>query len=226
MTLSVPSTRRSVHAVLARLALGAGAVAASAGFAQASILDVNFEAYAVGRLGAPWSVTPSSGGSTASIESTGTVDHGKVLLLRGATSSNYLIASLGLFSSAPEATVKVDVKPATGASFIWSFHGAGTSIGRRRIRLQRAPGSTTLVAQTVPSGSTNCGTLQSVVWSTIMLIVHSQTRTFDVRINGTPTCTGISTGLSPPFNKVSVMDAGNEGWGGDVRFDNILVTVP
>lgn len=59
------------------------------------------------------------------------------------------------------------------------------------------------------------------------LKVHTRSipHTFDVLINGMPTaCIGAETGLSPPFTDVSVMDASNEGWAGDVRFDNIKVT--
>jgi hypothetical protein len=63
----------------------------------------------------------------------------------------------------------------------------------------------------------------------VTLTVHATAwpHTFDVRINGAPTaCTGIETGLSPPFNAVSVMDASNEGWGGSVLLDAIAVTTP
>jgi hypothetical protein len=95
--------------------------------------------------------------------------------------------------------------------------------------VQRAPGSTALVAQTVPSGSTTCGPLPSDVWSRIGLIVHTRQfpHTFDVRIDGKHTaCKGVATGLSPPFNKVGVMDAANEQWGGRVYFDDIMVAAP
>jgi hypothetical protein len=179
-------------------------------------------------VGAPWTVT-ATGASTASVVST--TDHGKALKLHGSpVSGDFLTALRGLSSSTSEINVQVDINPNSGASFIWSLQGAGDTLGARRIRLQRAPNSTTLVASTSPSGNTNCGTVASGVWSTVTLIVHTPTcsgHTFDVRINGAATaCTGIATGIDVPFNGVSVMDASNDGWGGDVLFDNILVTTP
>lgn len=199
--------------------------------AATTVLSVNFETTPVGALGSPWFVSPSPSttASTARVVSTSTT-HGRVLLLHGATTEgNYLIASRSLSSSATQISSAVDILPAAGSSFIWSLHGAGSSIGSRRIRLQRAPGTTMLVAQTVPSGSTSCGNVPNGVWSRVTLIVYTQTfpHTFDVLINGTLTaCRKITANLSPPFNAVSVMDASNAGWGGDVRFDNILVTTP
>jgi hypothetical protein len=193
-----------------------------------SILFVDFESSPLGTLGAPWAVT-SAGASTASIVSTG--DHGKALRLHGSTvSGEFLIASLGLSSSASDINVAVAIRPSASAAFVWSLEGAGSSIGARRIRLQRAPGSTMLVASTSPSGNTNCGPLASNAWSTVTLIVHTQMctqRSFDVLINGAATsCTGIATGISAPYNAVSVMDASNAGWGGDVLFDEIVATAP
>jgi hypothetical protein len=193
--------------------------------ATTSILEVDFENYTIGPLGAPWIVTVNSGRSSASTASIiNTSDHGKVLRLLGSKiSADFLIASLGLSSSDTEVTVEVDVKPEPDSSFSWGFYGAGPSLGSREIRLERAPGSTTLIAQTVPAGRTACGTLLDD-WSHITLTIHTQQlpHTFDVAIDGLPTCTGIETGLIPPFSHVSVTDASNAHWGGSVLFDNIL----
>jgi hypothetical protein len=59
----------------------------------------------------------------------------------------------------------------------------------------------------------------------VELVVHTQRspHTFDVRIDGAATaCTGSTTEMSAPFTSVSVMDASNAGFGGDVDFDDIL----
>src|SRR5262249_7140903 len=126
-----------------------------------------------------------------------------------------------------EIQYSVNLKPSAGSAFLTALNGAGSSLGARRIRLQRAPGSTTLVAQTSPSGSTNCGPVADRTWSAVGPNVHAAVlpHTFDVLINGAPTsCTGITTGLSSPFTGINVMDASNEGWGGIVQFDDFLVT--
>jgi hypothetical protein len=209
-------------------ALAAAAAASSPALALTSVLSVDFESYRLGPLGAPWSIVANPGSaSTARIVST--PDHGKALLLHGSKAADFLITSLKLASSASQIGVDVNINPETGAAFVWSFHGAGPSIGSRRIRLQREPGSTTLVASTSPSGNTSCGTLPSNGWSRVTLLVHGDAlpHTFDVRINGSATaCRGVVTRLSPPFSQVSVMDASNAGWGGKVLFDNISVTTP
>ena len=214
--------RRTYVGLMAVAVLLIGGHSASA--VATTILSEHFEDDPLGPLGPEWSVMPEGSQSTVAV--TDTTDHGHVLRLRGSPAGDYLIASRAFSSTATLITVNVDIKPNAGASFIWSLHGAGTSIGRRRIRLQRAPGSEVLVAQTVPSGSTNCGTLPSGVWSTVTLRLDAVARRFDVLIDGAPTCTGVSAGLQPPFNSVKVMDAGNEGWGGTVRFDNIEIATP
>jgi hypothetical protein len=194
--------------------------------ALTQVVAVDFESYPLGSLGSPWSVSPASGPSTVSVVST--ADHGKALLLHGSNSA-YLIASLPFSASATQITTEADIKPDSGAAFIWTLTGAGSSIGRRRIRLQRPPGTETLQVQTVPAGTVNCATLHSGVWSSVKLVVHAQTwpHTADVLINDAPTaCSNLTVGLSPPFNGVQVMDAGNEGYAGNVRFDNITATTP
>jgi hypothetical protein len=189
-------------------------------------IAIDFESYPLGPLGSPWSVSPPSGPSTVTIMNT--ADHGKVLRLHGDNAA-YLFATLAFSSSATEITTSVDVRPATGASFIWILNGAGSSIGRRRIRLQHPPGTDVLQVQTVPAGTVNCGRVPSNLWSKVTLVVHAQSwpHTADVLINGAPTaCSRLDVGLSPPFSSVQIMDAGNDGWAGNVDFDNIAVTTP
>lgn len=190
-----------------------------------TVLHEDFEDDALGSLGAAWTVSSAGSGS---VSIANTRDHGHALLLQGSrTVGEFLTASLAISSSSTDITTQVDIKPASGASFIWTLNGAGSSLGRRRIRLQQEPGSTTLVASTAPSGNTSCGTLPSGAWSKVTLIVHTVPGTFDVLIDDASTaCSGVAAGIQPPFNSVSVMDASNDGWGGIVRFDDIDVTTP
>jgi hypothetical protein len=190
-----------------------------------TVLHEDFEDDALGALGAPWTITSAGGGSASIVNTT---DHGHVLRLVGSSAEgSFLIATRVITSSSPDITTAVDIRPNSGAAFIWTLNGAGSSIGRRRIRLQQTPGSTTLESNTVPGGTVSCGALPSGAWTRVTLNVHTVSGTFDVLIAGAPTsCTAIATGLKPPFTSVSVMDASNIGWGGSVRFDNIDVTTP
>jgi len=214
----------TTRARLAALALCASASAAAP--AATTMLDVDFEDDALGPLGPPWVVFPGNGASSVSI-----VDvpgrHGHVLQLDADPSEGEFLTASDAFSASQRRIVsRVDIRPQAGAAFIWSLTGAGASLGARRIRLQLAPGSDVLDAQTSPSGETACGRLPQGKWSRVTLSVDArfEPHTFDVLIDGQPTaCTGIVTGLGPPFDGVTVMDASNAGWGGRTQFDNILV---
>jgi len=215
---------RSFVVPFAALALFIGL--GSSALALTTVLHETFETYAVGPLGAPWSVT-KSGSSRADVVNPTT---GKHLLFHGGTADgDYMLVRRNFSSAATEIVVNADLNPAANSSFVWELHGAGSSIGRRYIRLQRFVGSTMLISYTVPGGSRNCAPLPSGVWSRVTLKVHATTypHTFDVLINGTPTaCTGLSTGLSPTFTYVSITDINAVGYGGDTRFDNLDVTTP
>lgn len=215
-----PPSRRIARGVAAVLAASLGTNAGAA-----IVFQENFESDPVGSLDANWTVTSAGASTVGVVDST---DHGHVMRMFGSpTAGHFLFATRGFSSSSFEIGTRADIRPSTGASFLWILNGAGTSIGRRRIRLQLPPGSTVLEAQTVPSGTTRCGTLPRGAWSQVTLMVNAQLRRFDVLINGRPTaCTSVRADIQPPFRSVSVMDASNEGWGGAVRFDNLQVATP
>jgi hypothetical protein len=193
-----------------------------------TLLGVNFDAHPLGMLGAMWAISVE-GGSSVAVASTS--DHGNVLKLHGSTAEGeFIAASTAISSSAKELHVQVDVRPDSGASFVWQLNGSGPAENDHHIRLQRAPGTTRLVASASPNGNSDCGPLPSATWSTITLVVHTNAcaqQTFDVLVNGMGTlCSGIATGMGPPYTAVLIMDPSNPGWGGDVLFDNIVVTTP
>jgi hypothetical protein len=193
-----------------------------------SVAGADFEDYAVGSLTSPWTLTPSASASQMGIENTS--DHGNVLLLQGSTGyGDYRIGKLGGFSISSDVVASTDINPESGASFVWSLHGQGSGPYARRIRLERAPGSTTLVASSLPTGTVDCGSLDSDTWSNIALVVRAEQtpHTFDLLINGQPTaCTGLEVVTDPPFTSVQLMDASNLNWGGNVRLDNVAVSTP
>jgi hypothetical protein len=194
-----------------------------------TLMGVNFESYAVGSLSSPWSQMPAASltDSRAVIQSTS--DHGKVLAIEGsAAMGDYLTAKLDM-SISTDIVASVDVNPDSSGAFVWSVHGQGGSTYKRRVRLQRWPGSTRLIATASPAGDRDCGSLASARWTKLTLVIHTQTvpSTFDVLIDGNRTaCTGLQTSVTPPFTSVQIMDASNSGWGGRVRFDNIQLARP
>lgn len=188
-----------------------------------TVTGADFEGYSVGPLGSPWQVSRSLT-TQANVESTS--DHGKVLQFRGSSAAgDFLIARLTTSVSA-DMVASIDVKPDSGSSFIWSVH---TPRYKSRIRVERWPGSGQLIANAPGSGGdVDCGSLPAGEWSQVRLVVHtSPSVTFDVLLDGIPTaCQDIETSLSPGFTLVQLYDSSSQGWGGNVRFDNVTVLTP
>lgn len=194
-----------------------------------TLLVEDFEGEA--QLTAPWSWAPAAADSDTRAVVTSASGHGKVMRLEGSEAyGQYMIAYLPVPAPAPaDVVASVDVNPDQGAAFVWSLYGQGSGTYKRRVRLQRWPGSTTLVATSNPTGDADCGPLPSGSWTNLTLVMHAQEtpHTFDVLINGEPSsCTGIEVVTNPPYNRVEIMDASNEGWGGNTEFDNIRVAQP
>jgi hypothetical protein len=195
--------------------------------ADTTVLSENFQTTPTGPLGPPWIVGSNGSADASTAVVVDTPDHGRALNLRGNTINGAFLTATRTFSlSATEAQYSFAVNASPGSAFVAALHGTGT-YSSRRIRLQQAAGSTTLVAQ-ASSGATNCGSLTPGAWSTVTLRAHETVlpHTFDVLINGAPTCTGLATNQRAPFTGISVMDPANEGFGGSVLFDDLLVTTP
>lgn len=190
--------------------------------AATTFISSSFDDDPLGTPSAPWQVY-GAGASTVSIVNAGAA-HGHAMRLDGdAATGAFVIATAGFDTSLPRIDARFDVRPHAGASFIWSLTGPGSY---SRVRLQLDPGSTTLIAQTSPSGDTACGRLPAGRWTRVSFSVDTTRtpHTFSVQLDGQATaCTDIETNLGPPFGDVGVMDASNEGWGGRVLFDNFLV---
>jgi hypothetical protein len=92
----------------------------------------------------------------------------------------------------------------------------------KQLRLQRVPGSPNLVAAAA-TGMVTCGAIAPDTSTLVTLVVHAMPpRTFDVLLDGAATaCTGLATGLEPPFVGFEIMDPSNEGYGGRVTFDGL-----
>ena len=166
-----------------------------------TVMGVDFEDYAAGPLGAPWQVSRSLTGQ-ATIENAG--GHGQAIHIHGSPASgDFVLARLSM-SVPSDLVASVDVNPADGAAFVWTVHGTGVSLYKRRIRLERSAGTERLIASAPPSGDTDCGAaLPSGTWSTLTLVVHTaqQPSTFDVLVDGNATeCSGLAAYVTKPFN--------------------------
>jgi hypothetical protein len=191
--------------------------------------SMNFEEAALGPLAQSRAWTGRQTGASRA-EVVEVPDHGRALLVEGSpTSGDYLIYTAELAPLSGEVTLEFDVRPAPGSTPTFLALGAGTTFRSRQLRLFRGPDADALIAGT-PSGAVTCEPVRSGVWSHIALRLHLQERprTFDILINGQPSsrCSGLTTQLKAPITGVGVMDPANDGYGGEVYWDNIVGGAP
>jgi hypothetical protein len=211
-----------VAALVGLAALLAAGLAPASPAAAANLFSVDFESYATGPLGSPWFIS-KGGSSSASIVSTS--DHGKVLRLNGGPQAGaFLTAVLSTPQRAGDLTVQFDVKPASGAAWGFEVFSASSRYPSQGIRLTALPGSGTVQGSNTSTGQ-SCGALRAGSWSRVAIVIHYAARTYDLRYNGTASqCSALPFKLpspSDPFAGIRVRDYSNDGYGGQVDWDNI-----
>jgi hypothetical protein len=160
--------------------------------------------------------TASSGTSSATELSAS--QGGPGMVIHGGTElGSYYLAMYNATTPA-DATARFTVKPGTGAAFVYILRGTGSSYIKRQLRLERLPGSTTLQAAAT-TGVVACGSVASDKPTNVALVFHPASQTFDVLIGGAASaCTALPTRMGAPVVGFSLMDASNEGYGGEVEF--------
>jgi hypothetical protein len=140
----------------------------------------------------------------------------------GMESGAYAIATYGATPGSGDATLEATVTPTAGASFVYMLIGTGSSYAKRQLRLERLPGASELQAASA-DGTVACGTLEDRP-TAVTLVFHAATQRFDVLLDGAPTqCTGLSTKIQAPVAGFQMMDASNEGYGGEVAFSDLAM---
>jgi hypothetical protein len=136
----------------------------------------------------------------------------------------FLIATYDLEPGLTDATGSFTVTPAIDAAFVYTLRGSGTGYSGKQLRLQRRPGSDQLEAA-ASTGSVSCGVVASDISTPVNLQFNAASHTFTVLINGAPssTCTSLPTKLEPPIVGFHLMDASNDGWGGEVEFRSLTL---
>jgi hypothetical protein len=140
----------------------------------------------------------------------------------GMESGAYAIATYGATPGSGDATLEATVTPTAGASFVYTLIGAGSSYAKRQLRLERLPGASELQAASA-NGTVACGTLDDKP-TAVTLVFHAASQRFDVLLDGEATqCTGLSTKVQAPVAGFQMMDASNEGYGGEVEFSDLAM---
>jgi hypothetical protein len=135
----------------------------------------------------------------------------------------FVIASYSASTGSHDATAELTVTPTGGASFVYSLIGTGGSYAKRQLRLERTPGSSSLTAAST-RGNITCGTVAAGKATTVTLVYRGASQTFDVLLDGSASaCTNLPTRIQPPVVGFTLMDASNEGYGGQVQFSDLAV---
>lgn len=136
---------------------------------------------------------------------------------------SFVAASYGATTGSSGATAGFTVTPAPGAAFVYFLLGSGSRYTTQQLRVQRTPGSSALEAA-ASTGNVTCGTLASGTPTSLSVVFHAASGTFDVLIGGAASgCTSLPTKLLPPVVGFGMMDASNEGWGGVVDFTDLTM---
>jgi hypothetical protein len=147
---------------------------------------------------------------------------GTAVQINGGTDpAAYAMVTYPIATGAMRATGELTVNPAPGAAFLYALRGTGGGYSSQ-LRVQRVPGSDDLQAVST-AGIFTCGTAPSGQATQISVVFDGTTKTFDVRIAGvlSPTCTHLPTKVGGPVMGFRLMDAANEGYGGQVEFTNL-----
>ncbi len=200
----------------------------------ADMFDVDFTAYSDGPLGAPWAIVEEDGTSEANIVTLVAADgSGKALELDGGTTitiADYVLATLGFTSTAGDLDVYFDV----------FYDDTMTEFGFRTMQnpfTGATPGAQLVVEagylsayDATPGTYVDCGALTVSTWHTVEIHHTYAAKTYAVWVDGAESlCVGLQTGSVPfngPFNGIQLIDWSDEGFGGDVIWDNLLGIAP
>ncbi|HEU4732466.1 MAG TPA: hypothetical protein VFT22_31440 [Kofleriaceae bacterium] len=149
---------------------------------------------------------------------------GEGLQINGGTElGSFLIATYSVGSASSLTTAELTVTPSAGSAFVYMLLGSGLRYSSRELRIESTPGSNVLRAAT-PIGNVVCGPIAPAAPNDIAIVLDATSRTFDVLIDGaTSACTDLPTKVQPPISGFGMMDASNEGYGGQVAFSDLVI---
>ena len=184
------------------------------------LVDIDFDGYALGPLGLPWIVDPN-GTSTASIEQVAKSASGHMLHIHGGTTtSDFLTAGYSFGPADFAINVSFDYSYEAGASGGFALAQAGTDVAEIIARMG--------AGDVIWSNMLTCATLTPSIWSKITFAIDFAGGTFAILVDDVPTpCTDVSLGGhdGTPLGWIYFADEHVAGLGGEVYFDNLLVTV-
>lgn len=166
---------------------------------------------------APAMVGPTTGSTGSSTVTVIASDDGPAgVAIDGASdAASFATASYSIDPSANAMTADATITPASGAAFVFVVRGTHSGYSST-LRLQRGPGSTSLVT-TTSIGTVACGDVSDRPTQVAVVLDPSGQR-FDVLLDGAATqCSGLPTTMGAPLTSMGLMDASNDGWGGRVE---------
>jgi hypothetical protein len=179
-------------------------------------LEIDFEDYSPGPLGAPWNIS-SGGASTASIITISKDGSGQELFINGGTADgDYLYATYTFGSLDFDFSISFDYWYASGASGRFDVDQSGGSIEI----LSSIGGGDRMYAN-----ATDCGAVSPDSWIKVTYLIDNAASTYTVLLDDAATdCNDIAFQVGGyPLAKLSCMDEFNAGRGGFIYWDNIVI---
>ncbi len=197
--------------------------------ALAQIAAINFESYAIGPLGSPWTVTPS-GASAMTVENlVALAGSGKALKINGGNTvdTDYVVGQYQFADTS--ADIWVDFEAYTvGSGNEWGFRVWQNYGGSLFVETAISMDSGSLKAVTW-SGSeyvwASCAAFSANAWHRVTVNLDFNTGFYDVYFDNTLVCNDFYQiwGDETPYAAIDFLDWSDENFGGVTWIDNIYI---
>ncbi|HPM76898.1 MAG TPA: hypothetical protein PK961_07390, partial [bacterium] len=193
------------------------------------IFEEDFESYTPGNLGSPWYNIFLGGSSTHTVAALKAGSGQVMVQTGGTTASDYIGSELDFTETAADLSIDFDVWIDTAAEFDLRIYQYDPTFGQYFDEVQISYDDTTGLRGVdwlwlIPD-YVNCGTITSQTWATVSVVIDHDGGTFDVKINGAASsCNGLGMHWADgnPIGSIAIIDWSDDGYGGVVKFDNIV----
>ena len=195
--------------------------------ALALIAGINFESYAIGPLGSPWTVT-ASGASTMTVENlVALAGSGKALKINGGNTdtTDYVVGRYQFPDTSADIWVDFEVYT-VGSGNEWGFRAWQNYSGSPfyELWISMDGGFLKTADWTVPEWD-NCAAFSANAWHRVTVNLDFDTGLYDVYLDNTLVCNDYYQywGDQTPYGYIDFLDWSDADFGGVTWIDNIYI---
>ncbi|MCC6160583.1 MAG: hypothetical protein IT350_21225 [Deltaproteobacteria bacterium] len=195
----------------------------------ALIAGIDFESYAIGPLGSPWTVTPS-GASTMTVESlVALAGSGKALKINGGNTvdTDYVVGNYPFADTSADIWVDFQVYT-VGPGNEWGFRLWQNYLGSPFVETAISMDSGNLNAVTWTGADfewVSCAAFSASAWHRVTVNLDFDTGFYDVYLDNTLVCNDFYQiwGDQTPYADIDFLDWSDANFGGVTWIDNIYI---